>query len=586
MSSRIFQLLVVVGGMFLANALYFASHGIDFTDEGCYLNSILNPWLYNFSVSHYNFLYHPLFSFLGGSIVKLRIVNMLALFFLSMLTFYCLLKYIVKNNAAFIAFSFSCASLVSFKSWFDLTPNYNGLALQGLIVVILALFIFRDDDKKNVMSGIALGIGSALTFIGKPSTASMLPVFTLLFMWMFRCFSLKMLLISVFSSAAMLSLFSFYVGDNINSLIPRIIESVNQEELLVSYHSLHDIFRIDSLPYNDFWGLLYFFAFLLSFYAAFHLTDETRFARKIFNVLAILSLVLSIMLLLDILSTKKIIIYPYLPLIMLFFLLGAAAAFGLHMIMGKKYKNLFSIFAILGLYIFLNYIYAFGTNFNYWIQGCNAAFFWIISIVEMIRWHYNDTAKDKIQAYLITLSSFVMLTSVLTVCNGMDNPYRQPYSIKNYTGSTSSPHSPEKIYVAKETEVYLHQLRSLMLQNGFTIGTSMVDLTGRYPASLYFVGAKAIGAPWILGNYLGSLEAATALLLAVEKEELRKAWVLTEPDGPRAIPALALEPCGLLLKTDYILVGSVMNNEEKFLQYVYKPKLASSEGELQPDLTR
>jgi hypothetical protein len=53
----------------------FSAYGIDFTDEGFYLNWISNPFLYKVSLSQFGYIYHPLYNLVDGNIAWLRRVN-------------------------------------------------------------------------------------------------------------------------------------------------------------------------------------------------------------------------------------------------------------------------------------------------------------------------------------------------------------------------------------------------------------------------------------------------------------------------------------------------------------------------------
>lgn len=75
--------------------LYRCYFGIDFVDEGYALNWISNPWLYKVSVTHFGYIYYPLYHFLGEDMVLLRQVNMLIILVLSYLLCSRTLKYIV-----------------------------------------------------------------------------------------------------------------------------------------------------------------------------------------------------------------------------------------------------------------------------------------------------------------------------------------------------------------------------------------------------------------------------------------------------------------------------------------------------------
>ena len=61
----------------------FSAYGIDFTDEGFYLNWIQNPFLYKSSLSQFGYIYHPLYNLVDGNIAWLRRLNFLITFALA-----------------------------------------------------------------------------------------------------------------------------------------------------------------------------------------------------------------------------------------------------------------------------------------------------------------------------------------------------------------------------------------------------------------------------------------------------------------------------------------------------------------------
>ena len=71
----------------------FSAYGIDFTDEGYYLNWISNPFLYKVSLSQFGYIYHPLYNLVDGNIIWLRRLNFLITFALA-----CTLVYLVTNK--------------------------------------------------------------------------------------------------------------------------------------------------------------------------------------------------------------------------------------------------------------------------------------------------------------------------------------------------------------------------------------------------------------------------------------------------------------------------------------------------------
>ena len=129
--------------------LKFSSYGIDFTDEGYYLNWISNPHLYKLSLSQFVFIYHPIYNLLDENIVLLRRINFLFTFRLSTILVYLLFNQInikEKLDKIFqILLSFGIAT-TSFTYLFIQTPSYNHLTLQRLLFTCIGILLI---DKIN-----------------------------------------------------------------------------------------------------------------------------------------------------------------------------------------------------------------------------------------------------------------------------------------------------------------------------------------------------------------------------------------------------------------------------------------------------
>ena len=103
----------------------------------------------------------------------------------------------------------------------------------------------------------------------------------------------------------------------------------------------------------------------------------------------------------------------------------------------------------------------------------------------------------------------------------------------------------------------------------------MLDLTGHYPGALYALNANAIGRPWMIGDYPGSDQLAFAALDRVPRGLLRRAWILTEPAGPRKLSPDILKRYGIDLAKDYTEVGSIDSPTgsytDSYKQHLLKP---------------
>ena len=77
-----------------------------------------------------------------------------------------------------------------------------------------------------------------------------------------------------------------------------------------------------------------------------------------------------------------------------------------------------------------------------------------------------------------------------------------------------------------------------MLELGYQIGQPILDATGDGPGLVYALGGRPLGVAWLLGGYPGSERVAARLLDGLSVVDLRRAWLLSAADNPRALRAL------------------------------------------------
>jgi hypothetical protein len=200
------------------------------------------------------------------------------------------------------------------------------------------------------------------------------------------------------------------------------------------------------------------------------------------------------------------------------------------------------------------HIFAFGSNRNYWVIGSGAAIFWILSsfaislpaIFRAVGWQGA-----------LPLVVLVQLVTSIQLSSGFEKPYRQPLPLRQnnkivYFGSAKS-----KLILSEDYSEYIFDVQNKVTKSGFVKNSPVIDLTGHYPGTLFLIGAKALGQPWLIGGYKGSERTVQALLDLHSCEDLVKAWVLTEPKGPRKITLSILEKFGIHVDKDYIKVAEL-----------------------------
>ena len=130
----------------------FSAYGIDFTDEGYYLNWISNPFLYkDFTSSKFGFIYYPLYNLVDGNLVWLRRLNFFTTFVLACTLVYLVINNLVqfqKINKVIQCVVSSGIAISSFTYVFIQTPSYNHLTFQALLITSIGIALI-DVNKFN-----------------------------------------------------------------------------------------------------------------------------------------------------------------------------------------------------------------------------------------------------------------------------------------------------------------------------------------------------------------------------------------------------------------------------------------------------
>ena len=124
------------------------------------------------------------------------------------------------------------------------------------------------------------------------------------------------------------------------------------------------------------------------------------------------------------------------------------------------------------------------------------------------------------------------------------------------------------------TAMYINQLKSMALASGWERGTALVDLTGATPGALLVLDAKLVGNPWLIGGRPGSDAHAKAYLDMLGHAELKRAWVLTSPNGQRSIDSHVLWGGAPELQATHEPIGDLHFPARDEVQVLWRPKPA------------
>jgi hypothetical protein len=578
-----FTFIFICSSCFLSTLLIlylvfkFSAYGIDFTDEGFYLNWISNPFLYkDFTLSKFGFIYYPLYNLVDGNIAWLRRLNFLITFVLA-----CTLVYLVINNLVqfqkinkVIQFVLSSGiAISSFTYVYIQTPNYNHLTFQALLITSIGIALI-DVTKfnKNLLSYIIIGIGGWLTFMAKPSSAVGLVPLVLMYIILSKQFQLRFLLIAVVTTFILFIISAYIIDGSMTTYVERNLLSFKLVTMSGTGYSVNSIFRIDrlNLPFKIILSI--FFIFVLSVYFIWPVLKN----NKINNFIYIITFFLILIIIATFAITDNNLNPNY-------------GGYQPHLVFGIVYACLFIIIILIIknkvkihdvrielflVFLILPYIFALGTSGNYWGQSGVASLFWLISgFVLIIPW----CVQLKLYQPIIFLVLLSQLITSIHIKERIEKSYRYNQPLRLDDSKIVLNNKNHELILSKEFANYINDARKIAAQSGFTKGDSIIDLSGQSPGLLYFLGAKSIGTAWNIGGYEVSQDLAKATFNLVDCTDIANAWILYESKGPRSISTDLLTSLGMNFPKQYQKVGSwetasgAGGYKEIRIQELYKP---------------
>lgn len=565
--------------------LVFASHyGYDLTDESFYVLLIKYPEVYKYTISQFGFIYHPISNLLNNNIPNLRIFNILITYLFSfgtlVLFYFCVINKnsfaIRKNAIELISIAGIATSSLLYFSTFNWlpTPSYNSLNFQGILLAVAGLLLAQYSSRLFSVFGWALmSTGGWLVFMAKPSSALLLGVACLFVLLLSKKISFIQVLAACFVLGAFFSLTIYSLDDSFSDFIKRYQTGLEGAKLLASGHDAASIWRIDfpNLSNSEWWCFA-INSISIALIVAFLRTSLRGIVAASFVCILAFAIYAGVN---YGQFTSSVFSLPYYSQLQVLSIpVGIALSVGVYLIKVRTPTNFCNLFWLSVFFLFLPYFYAFGTGNNYFYAGSAVAFFWILAAIAMLavidlQWMRNS---------LLPLAFISQFITIIFLLNAVESPYRQHNNLFNETQTVEIGNS--KLRVHERTAKYFEDLKSVGLSGNFKSENSIIDLTGCSPGIAVTLGTHNLGAPWLLGGYPGSNPFALFYLNKMPVDQIRKAWVLTEPSGKLALNPDILSNWGLSLDNNYELVGEVLapagyrGASEPSVQKIYKPKFS------------
>ncbi|NLS74777.1 hypothetical protein E3H11_39135 [Bradyrhizobium brasilense] len=522
--------------------LYYSSYGLDLTDEGHYLNAIANPFVYaiNSPPSLFGFVYHWPYLWVGEDIAVLRIVNVMLTMVLGWILTFLVIRLLWRVSwpgAAVLSAGMASLAWAGFSYFWVFTPNYNTLNIQSLFVVMIGVLLAHQPARiGQVLAGGLIGIGGWCCFMAKPTTAAAIALVVTVLFW--RRKSLVSILSAALVALALLIVTVHAVDGGISGLVTRMVKSAEVETLL-GMHEVSRMFRIDWLPTSRSQLAIAVLVAIAILFSA--LMGPTHKALSSLALAAGLITTIAIALL----GADPISIKPS-----TLFLVPAFASLGAVFYRKGLVLRIHAPTSIaLGLtFLVLPHLFALGSAYSYWISGSRAGLFWMLAVVVLL----SPLAQERRSvATLLPLTVVAQLLTASAANTGMLRPFRQVKDLRAYTAVMPMPGSG-KLVLSHPFHDYLTTARTQARAAGLEVGAPLIDLSGRSPGLLYMLETRALGLPWLIGQYpdgnaamletlghpwvigyLGTNAAAVKALGLENCADLAKAWVLIEPEGPR-----------------------------------------------------
>jgi hypothetical protein len=563
----------------IALALFFSTHGFDFTDESFHLIWIKNPFLYKFSISQFGFFYHPIYDFFAGDIALLRQFNMLVIYVAA----WCLTYHILRqtsdstNNSQISLHSISAgiatSVFISFESWL-VTPNYNSLTFTGLLLTAIGLIrSLMPSQSKSLFGLVLVGFGGWMTFMGKPTSAIGLALGTIIFFILSGKYSWKYILVAPLTAGAFLLASSYYIDGSFIDFTNRLVVSLEHLQTMGSNHDWEKVLRFDTLHLSDWLIVISLIISTLMIAAIIGVSQNTKIGRLFYTCIGSFFFI----------ATLIILIFPFkwsfleglTGLLSLAIVFSCVALGILHTKTDFFKLKSIPILALTFFMLSMPHVYAFGTNSNYLFAASLGCFFWQLSAFTLLGSLAKNWGNWFFALPIVLASQAITATAVKS---NLDKPYRQPHAVYDNGTLLEIGSSNSALIIPTTYANYIQQAVRTSKEGDFEIDTPMIDLSGQSPGILFALGAESIGAPWLIGGYSGSLKNAETVLGNVRCKKIAEAWVLQEPMGPRPIPNELMIMIGASFPYDYNEVGNWLTPPgtggyaESRTQILFKPQ--------------
>ena len=577
--------ILIIFGVFVyifAMLIFNSNRGLDLTDESFYILNSIYPFDIFSVVTHENYYTGLLFYLSSYNLAIFRVFGIIVLLLSSLWFSIELYKYIEERyqldydiyNKFYFILIISLSSLVYYSYWL-LTPSYNWLSLVAMILILAS--IFRCINNIKIIRGklftleyFYIGFSLSLLFMAKPtSLLGLFPAFVFFILFNYKKIDLLKAFISVSIVFFTLILFHIiFLDGGFSSYIYRFNESMDRMSLMGGGHGIKNSLIAFYQDAKNIFKAINMFKLTTIVFVLFFIIIYLKNKNKLLSLFIYLFIFLFGILLykLNVLpfsvSQKiylQILIFSFFVILIYFFIEDS---------MKERLKIFFNSFL---LFLFLSYLslaVSFGTGNNIWFHSGIAYFFPVAALMSFV--FIFDKYHSMIKNMKIVVGILISLSVITVINNAYKNPYRLNTSVKEQTEKVDLLGG---IKVDEQQKIYIDGiLNSKRINLNTNENIYLIDTTGATPGANVILGAKFFGQSWLLGGYKGSNEFAYRILSSISYDKLKKAWVLTSPNGSRNLDLNLFNKLGLKFPEDYDKVTTLFLNSRNEIQELWKPK--------------
>ncbi len=534
----ILAILLVQIGLYL----WMAARGFEFTDESYYLHNYLHWREFAGTVTFFGAYFEWPFRMMGQDIAAMRMLSLVLVLVSAAVLVFELLRFAFPSQAegragsgGHLAWSILApmASAMLFFSFLTTlrAPSYNLLSIVtiALMTACILRVLASTPVRRPVLLCFAYGLALGMCFLSK-ATTSVLVTFAHL---VFFC-----VLYRDWKAAWLLRGFAAIVaGFALNFLMLQLAFP----QWLVSLRDGIDLVRVRDGSYgpmsmlNGFRWEFQRLAYVIGPWLAAAMVILFLLKRKIRS--GSLIAVSAVALVAAAAIAASIIMEPQGKSWLIVVGASTCALWLTERWAGKSQSDRFDArrdIALMLLLLFLPVAFSYGTNMSVLAHSVIAGLFAFCAVyIRLYRLSHERLLGPAVLAVCLVLMCLPSLMVQWRAWTDVAYTYRMPTSMENQIVPVKPVAAGGTVYVDPATKKALDDVQAMARAAGMRPGQDILDLTGDGPGLIYILGANPLGSPWLLGGYPGSAASVEHVMLKVDADKIRRAWVLVSADNSR-----------------------------------------------------